>query len=113
MTNKDTSAIEVIIKAAIDGGWKKEKTPGMLIEIDEGRYAVIGFLLDPTFWQCAGKSLGWGSYCGGNVFIATWRKLSKDQAGVGAVQHWQYKWHKFIDALSEGDTIDTALSKII
>jgi hypothetical protein len=112
MTTTKHIAVERIINAAIDGGYEKAKECCVYSNHYECR-DIETILLDTTFWECAGKSLGWESYCSGNVFIATWRKLLKDQSGVGTVPYWQYKWHTFIDYLANGHDINSALEKIL
>lgn len=75
------------IEDAIEGGWDLDRTGR-----DEAR-----ILLDPQAWQAVGRVRGW---------IDGYTKSGVDCRG------WLALWHTFIDALSEGDSIDIALSKI-
>lgn len=102
--SNDTSAVERMIKAAIDGGWGKanDYRPDIKSYFDfMSFYGAIGIyqaLLDPTFWQCAGKSLGW-----------TWG----DGYTEPVEANWQFHWHRFIDHLADGHDINSALEKIV
>jgi len=51
-------------------------------------------LLDPKFWQAVGKTRGWSKYI----------------SAVGQPSMmWKSMWHRFIDHLADGKTIDEAL----
>lgn len=56
-------------------------------------------LLDPLAWQAVGKTRGW------NIHDNS-RNLYE------AKVHWQYQWHRFIDHLADGKTIDQALEAL-
>ncbi len=58
------------------------------------RRTVNGILLDPLFWQCLGKSEGW-------------REPKK------SVPIWQVNWHRFIDHLVSGGSIEEYFKSII
>lgn len=113
--------METAIKRAIEGGWNMQ-TAYITVErrqlengIDElAQLSIHKVLLDPLFWQCLGKSLGWGSgghnwdtagttcdYCGA---------MDGDddpQPATGAYDKcWKYHWHRLIDALAAGKTAD-------
>lgn len=57
--------------------------------------------IDPLFWQALGKGLGWK-----NQIVGSFPNMRREGS-------WQNEWHRFIDMISDGDTIDTAISKII
>jgi len=67
-------------------------------------YQTPKIFLDPLFWQCLGKALGWSD-------LPFWRygetckKCGENLGGIRYVQ-WQYIWHSFIDHLAEGGNID-------
>lgn len=82
--------IETAIKAAIDAGYEPKNYNGYNKNVP---LVVLPFLLDPLAWQAMGKSLGWYEH----ISPVTWRD----------------KWHRFIDALSEGDTYEDAMGKIL
>jgi hypothetical protein len=58
-------------------------------------------VLDPSFWQCLGKAM-------------EWTVMDKEEGVEEQVYSrscnlqdgWIYKWHRFIDHLSEGGTIE-------
>lgn len=52
-----TSYIQLAIEKAIEGGYDHDKQ--FLLDVMETRNDTM-FLLDPSFWQALGKSLGWG-----------------------------------------------------
>lgn len=89
------------IEKAIEGGyeWNGEIPPmyDMLCEI----------VLDPLFWQCLGKGMGWKNHyhlyesgCGNGVIC----KLP-DQHLNNYREEWGYHWHRLIDHLANGKTI--------
>jgi len=54
-------------------------------------------LLDPKFWQAVGKTRGWSKYI----------------SAVGQPSMmWKSMWHRFIDHLADGLTIEEALTKL-
>ena len=55
--------------------------------------------LDPNFWRCLGKALGWG-------------KDTYDYER-GEDTDWKWHWHRFIDALSEGKTADDFFGELL
>jgi len=92
------------IEKAIEGGWDRSKTPGLIIHIEGGRYAAMGFFLDPTFWQALGKSMGW------KYEVVRHGKCNMPgcdgthvKPGTG---DWLYHWHRLIDHLAEGNDIN-------
>jgi len=109
--------IQDAIKKAIDGGYKKKEINQCTIwfihenafdgkrdcfVIDNSytdqhgerhkkaiHYAKEIVFLDPLFWQCLGKAMGWGKLISG-IWIGDWRK----------------HWHDFIDHLAEGKSAE-------
>jgi hypothetical protein len=84
------------IEKAIDGGWLYLGSEGKLLRRgDELRWQHDGFterieiaevVLDPSFWQCLGKALGWGNY-----------KVSSNPGGN--VPRWNYEAKRFYDLI--------------
>jgi hypothetical protein len=62
-------------------------------------------LLDPSFWQCLGKAMGWGE---GRMAISEYDGVSKNPIYVQRDKFpvWIINWHRLIDHLSEGGTIE-------
>ena len=67
--------IQEATKKSVEGGWNPLNSPQW----------QHGFL-DPLYWQCLGKTLGWGN----------------DGNSV-----WLYYQHRFIDHLAEGKSIES------
>lgn len=61
-------------------------------EYDEGNFSLPteSIFLDPKFFQCLGKGLGWNP-------IPT-SLMGSDNRDYS---EWEYQWHRFIDALAE------------
>lgn len=57
--------------------------------------------LDPLFWQALGKSLGWNP----ENSIHYLESLGISQDGL-CCPDWLYHWHRFIDKLASGRTIE-------
>jgi len=100
--------IEKYIQWGIEGGWDnggwenlKETIQGFKFhdgDFSPGcpgtTYSPEEILLDPKFWQAVGKTRGWSKYI----------------SAVGQPSMmWKSMWHRFIDHLADGKTIDEAL----
>jgi len=95
-------SIQEAIKKSIEGGYYRfingkgadNKTLRQLVSVqydmNEATGEIEKQLLDPLFWQCLGKSLGWGAI--GNESILT--------------PEWKIYWHRFIDYLAEGKSAE-------
>ena len=95
------------IQKAIEGGYNK--FPGskgfklkddILVKWDEGQ-VHNHFLLDPLFWQCLGKALGWNQTK--RIKFHKWNDTYDDMS----CPEWKYHWHRFIDHLAEGKDADS------
>lgn len=77
------------ISRAIEGGYEDASiSPTGVVYPNENRV-----LLDPLFWQCLGKALGWDA---GNY--------SEDENSYKG--EWEKVWHRFINHLAEGKSAD-------
>lgn len=104
------SATEAFIEDAIAGGYQ---LPNHWEELQLGR--VIGFgdgskdrcipitviLFDPLAWQAAGKTRVW--------MDAQPKSMAATLYGR---EGWKHEWHRFIDHLADGLSIEEALGKI-
>lgn len=70
--------ISEAIKKAIEGGYDRTRSRGL-----EGECRINFCLLDPQFWQCLGKAMGW------------------DETGVPLSL---CQLHRFVDHLWRGET---------
>ena len=99
--------IEQAIKKAIEGGWLKNILKNYTYEVfgtscieffdkETGAKVMIiqiaEMLLDPQFWQCLGKAMGWEE---------VWRENNTPH-----IKDWKVYWHELIDHLAEGKTIE-------
>ena len=99
--------IEQAIKLAIEGGYSRE-FPFLLYEVEKlsTPFEEKCFLhqkelfLDPSFWRCLGKSLGWGDDKHQREIVDEHfcLKCSKE--------NWRGYWHRFIDHLASGKTVE-------
>mgnify|MGYP000861035435 CR=1 FL=1 len=91
--------IQQAIEKAIEGGWDKTRA---LFGLNNASYSMEKVYLDPEFWQALGKSMGWweqrdGNDCGGCETCDRTFNHSKD---------YILYWHRFIDHLADGGTIE-------
>lgn len=100
--------INEVISKAIEGGWGKERFSAehlnlRIVNTDFGSIdmPLDCIFLDPLFWKSLSKAMGW--------------KLKKDlmithdtvfMFGDKKIDEWQYYWHRMIDKLSSGGTIE-------
>lgn len=92
--------IKTAINKAIEGGYKK------------GTYWLdnwlppVAFIIcsDPLFWQSLGKAMGWGK----NREIQTPRLGSN----VKIKGEWFHYWHRLIDHLAEGRSIESFFEEL-
>lgn len=103
---------QLFLDHAVKGVWKEGKelhksfypqsgTVGVSIgdKTDPEEYLKMSdILLDPLAWQAVGKTRGWGKSDG------DFENRKYDM--------WQEQWHRFIDHLADGKTIDEALQAI-
>lgn len=110
--------MENAIKLAIEGGWDDTNFAygvGKDGKSDDPKVGVWHYgkdiFLDPIFWQCLGKSLGWSD-------LPFWRygetciRCRENLGGIRYVQ-WQYNWHRFIDHLASGGDVDSFFADLL
>lgn len=111
--------MEKAIQKAIEGGYKFHFFTGEAIQkFPDGTFAPALFskeLLDPEFWKCLGKVLGWEKHhclsgCGCEDEPVPGHEGSCAWSGTG---DWQDKWHDFIDHLSDGGNVDDFFNNLI
>lgn len=91
--------IEETIKKAIEGGWKKTPKHCRYDGVNHNAVCIEIVLLDPDFWQSLGKAMGWGKLC--DPYCRTPECSDCDELG------WREQWHKFIDHLADGKSIES------
>lgn len=88
------------IQKAIIGGYGFRKTGKMFSEMLDEEH-----LLDPEFWQCLGKALGFEPKKvpeTGRIYLTSPYGYALDKQ----VNWWEYTMHRFIDHLAEGKDVD-------
>jgi len=70
--------------------------------------AVEETFLDPVFWQALGRGLGWDHELVTIHAVDNGRPTIVTRVG----QHWFYHWHRFIDFLAEGKTVEEFFESI-
>jgi len=78
---------------------------------------------DPLFWQALGKERGWDAdlcpTCGGGYRISArmvdWCENYCENDGFPTAPRpgWQYHWHRFIDHLAEGKSIEDFFANLL
>lgn len=87
--------IQEAIQKAVEGcyletsKWLPEHKADVLAHLFEVKEKL---LLTPLFWSALGKSLGWG-----------WGRADD---GLNLQPRWQVKWHRLIDHLASGKSIE-------
>lgn len=109
--------LEQALEKANDGGWKTTLEPYRSLS-----EAIALALLDPLFWQALGKSMGWGSGC--NVCLKDgithsyangWAdecEKPKEHLTENHKYPWQINWHRLIDHLAKGGSIESYFEKL-
>ena len=88
--------IQETIEKAIEGGWKDEREDGN---------TFADCLIDHSFWQSLGKALGWKPRARDEV--QNMPSYEWEYQGAVAMYSWEYYWHRLIDHLADGKTIET------
>lgn len=93
------TATQQFIEDAIKSGYSKDEQHAHFIR-NLPNYALCQIWLDPLAWQAVGKTRGL-------VGIGT-ADIPQSHFSHG----WRRNWHRFIDHLADGKTIEEALSLI-
>ena len=88
--------MENAIKKAIEGGYEPDKIK--MYGASEWRQLL---LLDPDFWKCLGKALGWGY------------DFVRDPSEIYDQEQWKDEWHRFIDHLASGKSADSFFEELL
>ena len=105
--------IQTAIERALEGGWNAEECAPPIGSRD--KFNIERMLIDPSFWQALGKSLGWKRVCKrcGDESMAKslgacdlCEGQGRDRALLFRFQDaWLFHWHELIDHLAEGKSI--------
>jgi hypothetical protein len=103
------------IQKAIEGGYTVKNTDIEDKLLQQAMYHVI--LLDPLFWQCLGKAMGWGNVCGDceTGILNKYCKSGWHDNDTTKVKEdmWKIYWHNFIDHIADGRDVDTFFNNLI
>lgn len=90
-----------IIEKAISGGWILP-TPNFAPHPDDSTHiewdSSAQIVLDPEFWKCLGKSLGWRESVDRNITV---------------YGDWKSNAHKFYDLILDGQPTDKFFQEIL
>lgn len=87
--------LEETIQKAVEGGYDNN----WFINTELVRKDILcQILLDPLFWQSLGKAMGWED-------VELWKQ------NKASLFDWNYQWHRFIDHLAEGKSIESYFSQ--
>lgn len=96
--------MEKAIELSIKGGWGRATVyrPELFSYLDTVSFYGQnwpGYFLDPVWWQCLGKSLGWPAN-----MCTTCGEPNKENCCecCNWISGWQFFWHRFIDHLADG-----------
>lgn len=93
--------IKRAIELAIEGGYQKYSDIEDFLDGKTTYHPIRFRFLDPLFWQCFGKVMGWKYPDGTDV-----AKYRMNDPKHTAYPVYLYHWHRLIDALAEGKTIE-------
>lgn len=96
--------MEKAIQKAIEGGYVTGFRYDKLADMDGIMRAGEILFLDPLFWQALGKSLGWNKRVT-EYYSFTDGKINNDV--------WRIEWHRFIDHLAEGKSINDFFNSLL
>jgi len=120
--------IQEAIQLAVDGGYHTAhgrylpaSDIGKQVSNDDGFLQKC--LLDPLFWQALGRGIGWDAdlcpTCGGGYRISArmvdWCENYCENDGFPTAPRpgWQYHWHRFIDHLASGKSIEDFFANLL
>jgi len=116
--------IQQAIQKAIEGGWKPKGQNFSNGALSYRTQAIAKvkykerFFLDPLFWQSLGKAIGWidKDYPNGsmkcNIKVDGVVKCEDRYWGYAGYKNPVEEWHRFIDHLSEGKSIESYFETI-
>lgn len=108
--------IEEAIKKAIEGGWEYGRGEITSLPGFGDLFVNEKMVIDPQFWKALGKAMGWGNSKPHIWFESRKSGRMCQSCGLATetkkecnrmTNDWLYQWHKFIDHLAEGKSIET------
>lgn len=88
--------VEQAIQLSIEGGYGRGNEPYSTMQSE--------MFLDPLFWSCFGRSLGWHR----DYNLTNRVKIFETYGPV-----WRAPWHRFIDHLAEGKDAESFFESLI
>lgn len=89
--------IKTAIEKSVKGGYKVKGVNDFDLEEWMDGFMIGYVLLDPSFWKCLGKEMGWD------------RPVTAKDRKEGMTLRRMYltHWHRLIDHLAEGKSIES------
>jgi hypothetical protein len=91
--------IREALEKAVDRGYRVEQKD-FLLKLPE--FALCQVWLDPLFWQCLGKAMGWEEV-----------EMSDPHRAVNGKAEWHNNWHRFIDHISESKDAESFFANLL
>ena len=98
------TAIQQFIEDAISGGWNEREWFEKETQISHALF------LETSVWQAVGKTRGWDEGEAREELVEPEKPPYEFAPSMQWM--WQFKWHRFVDALCDGKNIEEALSII-
>lgn len=115
--------IKQAIEKAIDGGFPTRKLRTKIENLNKTGigspnlvtgYDIEPLVLNPLFWKCLGTAMGWKKWecdCGEQyemqgIIICP---LCNEH---GARESWRQRWHRLIDHLAEGKSVESFFANL-
>ncbi len=114
--------IQQTIQKAIEGGYQDcdgfTEGQNWMIWFQKSGKDILAksehsIFLDPQFWQCLGKIMGWNKEI--DIYYKKFDKKLKLYHTIYSekCEGWHYYWHCFIDYLAEGKSIESYFENIL
>ena len=97
-------SISKAIEIAVENGYSQKQWN----ELCPSRLNLAITFLDPKFWQCLGKGLGFSNWRGGHIKLQSPSGIALDKK----VKWGEYSQHRFIDYLATGKTPEQFFKEI-
>lgn len=112
--------MEKAIQKAIEGGYIPQNiydNPDTSFCVYYNGKAYLGttalVLLDPTFWQCLGKAMGWEGKKQQVIDNGPYSRPRYELGGWEQTGDWKKEWHSLIDHLADGGNVDEFMNNLI
>ena len=102
--------IQQAIEKAMGGGWKKAEHMESFTTKFLAETFIYEILFDRIFWKSLGKEIGWDNhvflYNDGSCVRCNGKGIYEFINGKENNDSWRVYWHRFIDFLADGKSIE-------